>query len=208
MSIATVLLLSLIAALHAAAQREEPQRPEVRPSRTIENLRAAIAGEANAAHRYAVFAQRADREGHHQVAKLFRAAAESERVHRRNHEAVLRDLGEPVPEPRLEEVRVGSTRENLRVPIEGEQEEMMVTYPRFIEEARADGVPAAVASFSYARDAEAGHERLFRRALADLDRPPTPVDYWVHTETGVLEARPGDTQPVTVAAARTAQRAG
>lgn len=197
-----VLLVSLLASLPAAAQ------DAARPTRTVENLRAAIEGEANAAHRYTLFAARADEEGHHTVAELFRAAAESERIHRRNHEAVLRALGERAPEPRIEAVRVGATRENLRVPIEGERDEATVMYPRFIEQARADGVPAAALSFTYARDAEVGHERLFRQALAELGGEGPRVDYWVHAETGVLEARPGSTQPVTALPARGAERAG
>ncbi len=203
-----VLLVSLLASLPVAAQDPGRDLEAARPTRTIENLRAAIEGEANAAHRYTLFAARADEEGHHAVAELFRAAAESERIHRRNHEAVLRALGEPAPEPRMEQVRVGTTRENLRVPIEGEREEASETYPRFIEQARADGVPAAAMSFTYARDAEVGHERFFRQALAELGGEGPRVDYWVHAETGVLEARPGSAQPVTAVPARAAARAG
>lgn len=173
------------------------QGPGAQPTQTIENLGAAIEGEANAAHRYALFATRADEEGHPQVAELFRAAAESERIHRRNHEAVLRALGHPVTEPRLADVEVRSTRENLRVPIEGERDEATEMYPRYIEQARRDSVPAAATSFTYARDAEQGHERLFQEALASLGEPSSDVDYWVQSESGVLDVRPGRVEAVT-----------
>lgn len=166
------------------------------PTRTIENLRAAVEGEANAAHRYTLFAARADEEGHPQVAQLFRAAAESERIHRRNHELVSSALGVSVPEPRLGAVEVRSTRENLRVPIEGERDEATETYPRYIEQAHHDGVPAAAASFTYAQLAEQGHERLFRDALASIDDPPADVQYWVQSESGILEVRPGHVRSV------------
>ncbi len=49
-------------------------RAEV-PEQTIKNLNTAFQGESNAAHRYALFAEKADAEGYGQVAKLFRAAA-------------------------------------------------------------------------------------------------------------------------------------
>lgn len=50
-------------------------------STTQENLMAAFAGESQANRKYLAFAAAADKEGMHQVAKLFRAAAAAETVH-------------------------------------------------------------------------------------------------------------------------------
>src|SRR6187455_3825357 len=86
-------------------------------TQTIDNLNAAIDGEANASHRYTLFAAKADEEGYAQVAKLFRAAALAESIHQRNHEKVLRDLGVEPKSPKLKDVKVGTTRENLEVPV-------------------------------------------------------------------------------------------
>jgi rubrerythrin len=52
---------------------------------TSENLQAAFAGESQASRKYTYFAEKADKEGQPQVARLFRAAAEAESVHARNH---------------------------------------------------------------------------------------------------------------------------
>ena len=52
---------------------------------TAENLKSAFAGESQANRRYTAFARKADEEGFSQIAKLFRAAAESETVHALNH---------------------------------------------------------------------------------------------------------------------------
>lgn len=180
-------------------------RGRAAPTQTIANLQTAIQGEAHAAYRYALFARRADAEGHHQVAKLFRAAALSERIHRRNHEAVLGQLGvEPRPIS-YEPVKVASTGENLLVPIRGERQEASEMYPRFIRQARAEDVPAAVRSFRYARDTEAEHDRLFKQALANLGHN-RDVDYYVQVESGMVSVRtPSQYPPVTSAGVSGAQ---
>ena len=54
-------------------------------SKTRENLQEAFAGESQASRRYLFFAEKADEEGHSQIARLFRAATEAETVHARNH---------------------------------------------------------------------------------------------------------------------------
>ncbi len=171
------------------AQGQQPQGQQraraQRHVRTIRNLRAGIQGETNAAHRYDLFARRADQEDHHQVAKLFRAAAVSERIHRRNQENALRELGVRVPNPQPERVRVGSTRENLLVPIRGEREEAEETYPEYIRIAVEEDVPSAVEAFTAARETEAVHDELFQRALANLGNNPE-VEYYAQTETGML----------------------
>ena len=58
---------------------------------TTENLNEAFAGESQANRKYLCFAEKADEAGNKQTARLFRAAAEAETVHARNH---LRVLGE------------------------------------------------------------------------------------------------------------------
>ncbi len=73
---------------------------------TLENLKSAFAGESQANRRYLFFAEKADEEGQSGAAKLFRAAAESETVHARNH---LKTMG-----------GIKSTKDNLKVASEGE----------------------------------------------------------------------------------------
>jgi len=163
------------------------------PQQTIDNLNTAIEGEANASHRYALFARRADEEGYTQVAKLFRAASLAESIHQRNHERVLRDLGVEVKSPKLEDVKVGTTRENLEVPIKGESNEQEEMYPAMVKQAHRDNVPAAVTSFTYALNTEAEHARLFRDALAQLGHNPS-VAYYVGETSGdtVTTPRPNE----------------
>ncbi len=50
-------------------------------TKTDGNLKTAFAGESQANRRYLFFAEKADNEGHPQIARLFRAAAAAETVH-------------------------------------------------------------------------------------------------------------------------------
>ena len=167
-----------------------------RAQRTIDNLNAAIQGEANATHRYKLFAQQADQEGHKQVARLFRAAALAESIHQKNDVAVLRAMGiEPKP-PVIENVAVGTTRENLEAPIKAERNEEENMYPAMIAQAHRDRVPDAAKSFTYAMNTEAEHGKLFANALANLGHNPR-VDYYVGTVSGDTVTKPTGREPYT-----------
>lgn len=89
---------------------------------TMDNLKEAFAGESQANHKYMAFARKADEEGYTQIAKLFRAAAEAERVHAHNHFTIMGGIS--------------STEENLKMAISGEIDEFENMYPDFIEEAK------------------------------------------------------------------------
>ncbi|MCD6575750.1 MAG: rubrerythrin family protein, partial [Nanoarchaeota archaeon] len=54
-------------------------------SETEKNVMEAFAGESQANRKYLAFAKKADEEGFHGVAKLFRAAAAAETIHAFNH---------------------------------------------------------------------------------------------------------------------------
>lgn len=123
---------------------------------TPENLKAAFAGESQASRKYLFFAERADREGQPQLARLFRAAAEAETVHARNH---LMALG-----------GIGATKDNLKTAIEGEHYEYTRMYPPFIDQAVAEGDRRAEKSFRYANEVEEIHEGLYRQALEALGK--------------------------------------
>lgn len=165
-----------------------------RPTKTIDNLNAAIEGEANATHRYSLFARKADEEGYAQVAKLFRAASLAESIHQKNHEKVLRDLGVTPRPPVIQDVKVATTRQNLEVPIKGESNEQEEMYPAMVKEARRENVPAAVKSFTYALNTEAEHAKLFKDALAKLGHNP-PVDYYVGQISGDTVTKPSGREP-------------
>jgi len=127
-------------------------------SRTSDNVTSAFAGESQANRKYLFFAEKAEEEGHKQIARLFRAAAEAETVHARNHLKVLRGIK--------------STQENLLAAISGENYEFTKMYPEFIKEAETTGEAQAKRSFDLANQVEKTHHDLFRAALTMLQTGP------------------------------------
>jgi rubrerythrin len=122
--------------------------------KTDENLKAAFAGESQANRMYLAFAKKADKEGLPQIAKLFRAAAESETVHALNHLRVME--------------KVKSTLDNLGTAVSGETYEFKKMYPDFIAEAKKETNKKAEESFNYANQVEQIHANLYQKAIDAL----------------------------------------
>ncbi len=120
---------------------------------TTENLDVAFAGESQANRKYLAFARQAEKEGHPQIAKLFRAAAEAETIHALAHFA--------------NNGGVGTTLENLEDAVSGETYEFTEMYPPMVEQAKAEGHRAKV-MLDFANRAERVHARLFQQALDAL----------------------------------------
>ena len=119
-----------------------------------ENLQSAFAGESQANRRYLFFAEKADKAGDKQIARLFRAAAEAETVHARNHLGVLGGIE--------------STQDNLEVAIGGEYYEFTQMYPSFITQAKSENNQPAENSFDLANKVEKIHHGLYQKALESL----------------------------------------
>ncbi|EPR41686.1 Rubrerythrin [Desulfovibrio sp. X2] len=132
--------------------------------KTMDNLMEAFAGESQANRKYLAYAEVADKEGHPQVARLFRAAAAAETVHAHSH---LRVAG-----------KIGNTADNLKDAVAGETHEFKSMYPAMITQAEIDGNTSAVRSFSYANAVEKVHAGLYQKALDNLGNEGK-VDYYV-----------------------------
>ncbi len=141
-------------------------------SRTIDNLKGAFAGESQANRRYLAYARKAEEEGLHQIAKLFRAAAEAETIHALNH---LRIMGEIRP-----------TKENLVTAISGETFEFKTMYPQYLTQAKNEGNKQAVWTFDVANKVEQIHANLFSKAAETLKsgKKPILVEYFVCSVCG------------------------
>jgi rubrerythrin len=138
--------------------------------KTLDNLNAAFQGESNAAHRYEAFARQAQAEGDAYVARLFRAAAKAESIHRESHKQAILALGGKINDFKLDQVKAGTTAENLQAAIKGESYERDTMYPEFLALAKADGAKEAVRTFVYAQKAETEHARLYQAALDNLGK--------------------------------------
>ncbi len=134
-------------------------------TKTEDFLMEAFAGESQANRKYTAFAEKADKEGFAQAAKLFRAAAEAEAVHAANHLRVLK--------------AIKTSKENLREAIAGETHEFKEMYPEMIAAAKVEGAKDAERSFSYANAVEEYHARLYHDMLENLEAGKESYPYFV-----------------------------
>ena len=117
---------------------------------TKANLEAAFAGESQAHMKYLAFADRAEKEGFSNVARLFKAIAYAEQVHAVNHLKVLGGLSQ--------------TADNLATAIAGETYEVEEMYPAFVAVAELQGENSAVRSNNWALEAEKIHAEMYGTA--------------------------------------------
>lgn len=117
---------------------------------TEENLKAAFAGESQAHMRYLIFADKAEDEGLHGIARLFRAIAYAEQVHATNHFKTMGLLGE--------------SPSNLDAAIAGETFEVEEMYPAYNAVAELQGEKKAKRSIRFALEAEKIHANLYSKA--------------------------------------------
>lgn len=134
----------------------------------FENMQSAFKGETTASAKYAAYSKKAEEEGYHEIALLFKAASTSEKIHANNHKAVLREGEQNVPAI-TPEFTVKSTKENLKDAIAGETYEIKTMYPEFIVNANKAGNQFSLMSLSYAYKTEQKHKPLYEKALAALE---------------------------------------
>lgn len=157
-------------------------------SKSEQNLQDAFAGESQANRKYLAFAKQADKEGYHQAAKLFRAAAEAETVHAHNH---LKTLG-----------GINSTADNLKEAIAGETHEFKTMYPEMIAAAQEERNKPAERTFNFANEVEKVHAALYQKTLDNLEGLEE-TDIYVCSVCGhTVEGAPPDKCPVCQAVAK------
>lgn len=122
---------------------------------TEANLKNAFAGESQASMKYMTFARRAEEEGFHNIARLFRAIAYAEQVHATNHLQALR--------------LISSTSDNLKNAIEGERYEVEEMYPSYNAVAKLQEERDAERTISWALQTEKIHLTIYQKALKAVE---------------------------------------
>ncbi len=151
---------------------------------TLDNLKEAFAGESQANQKYRAFAKKAEQDGFPNVARLFRTAAEAERIHAAGHLGAMEGLK--------------STADNLQAAIDGETYEYTRMYPPMLEQAEADEHKAK-RMFGYALKAEEVHARLYALALEAVKQGKdlTEVEFYLCPVCGYIEfGKPTEACPV------------
>lgn len=146
------------------------EAPQIKGVKTLQNLQNGFVAESKAHMRDLAFALKAEQEGYLQIAKLFRAIAESEGVHAFHHIELLD--------------AVANTQENLQAAFERENLAKQA-YPGFIRDAEEEDNTAAANTFSFHRDVEREHAKLYEKALEHMLGPEVS-DYYVCSVCGYV----------------------
>ena len=129
-------------------------------SQTIENLKAAFAGESQANRRYLYFAKVADVEGYPDIAGNFRDTADGETGHAHGHLDYIKVVGDPATG-----LPIGDTLENLAAAVSGETYEYTEMYPGMAKTAREEGHDDIADWFETLAKAEKSHAGRFQSLL-------------------------------------------
>ncbi len=164
---------------------------------TIENLTKAFIGESQARNRYTMYAKIAKKEGFEQIAEIFLVSADNEREHAKWLFRMINELKKK-SEENLDEIKVdagapttlGSTLENLKSAIAGENFEYSSMYPEFAKIAEEEGLPEIAARLRAIAKAEEHHEERYAKLLKEVEgnsvfKKENKV-YWVCRKCGYI----------------------
>ncbi len=123
-------------------------------TKTLENLKAAFAGESQANRRYTLWGRIAELEGNMIAKEAFDHAAAEETAHALGHLAYMTGFGD--------------TKTNLQTAAEGEAYETFTMYPEFAETAETEGYPEIAEYFRAVGRFEKEHENRYKKALGEV----------------------------------------
>ena len=129
--------------------------PELKGSKTEQNLWTAFAGESQARNKYDYYASKAKKEGFEQISALFLKTADNEKEHAKMW---FKELG-----------GIGNTAENLLHAAEGENYEWTDMYAGFAETAEAEGFYELAGKFRLVAAIEKHHEERYRALLKNVE---------------------------------------
>ena len=130
--------------------------PELKGSKTEQNLMTAFAGESQARNKYTYYASKAKKEGYVQISKIFEETAANEKEHAEIWFKLLHDGAVP------------DTMTNLADAANGENYEWTDMYAGFAETARAEGFDKIATLFELVGKIEKEHEERYRKLLKNI----------------------------------------
>nr|WP_303203188.1 rubrerythrin family protein [Raoultibacter timonensis] len=136
---------------------------------TLDNLKAAIAGETGASAKYTAFAKAAKEQGYDQIARLFEATAAAEQIHIGLEYGLVSQMDPDYEKPSADAPAAEASDLNLVSGACGEIYETSDMYPAFIKKAQEEGETKAVQVFTRAKLAESVHAERYLDAYNNLD---------------------------------------
>ena len=164
--------------------------------KTIKNLSKAFIGESQARNRYTFYAKIAKKEGYEQIASIFLETAEQEKTHAKRLFEKIQELkgkinsGEEIVVEAGVPLIYGSTIENLKAAIAGENHEQTEMYPEFAKTAEEEGLNKLATRLLAIAEAEKHHEERYRKLLEQVQNKTVfkkeAEANWVCRECGYL----------------------
>lgn len=129
--------------------------PELKGSKTEQNLQTAFAGESQARNKYTYFASQAKKDGYQQIAKIFEETANNEKEHAKIWFKLLNG-------------GISSTEENLKEAAAGENYEWTDMYSGFAKTAYEEGFTEIGKLFDAVAAIEKEHEQRYLKLLSNI----------------------------------------
>ena len=153
--------------------------PEIKGTRTEQNLLKSFAGESQARSRYTYYAEQAAHDGLNRIAEIFLETAENELEHASIFFSFL-EGGMVEITASYPAGTVGTTLENLAAAAAGEHEEWHDLYPEFARVAEEEGFKDVAKAFKMVAKVEKEHEVRYiaLRSVLEADQifvKDTPV---------------------------------
>lgn len=140
---------------------------KLKGTKTEQILINSFAGEAQARNRYTYFSKVAKKEGYEQIAAIFLATAENELEHAK---LFYKHIGNN-PNAHVDAFypfELGTTEENLKSAISGEEEEFSVLYYNGELVAKEEGFEDISNTFRHVRVSEQHHAKRYKELLENL----------------------------------------
>ncbi len=162
---------------------------------TLENLAKAFVGESQARNRYTFYASIARKEGYEQIAEIFQLTADNEKEHAKRIFETIQLLNK---KSKIGEIPIGTgvptvlgtTEDNLKAAIAGENHEHTKMYPEFADIAEDEGHPEIAKKLRAIAVAEKHHEERYKKILKNVQEGAVfkkdKEVWWVCRECGYV----------------------
>lgn len=129
--------------------------PELKGTRTEQNLKEAFAGESQARNKYTYYASKARKDGYVQIAEIFEETAMNEKEHAELWFKLLNN-------------GIGATEDNLLDAAAGENYEWTDMYNNFAKIAKEEGFDKIADMFEHVGSVEKAHEERYRKLAGNI----------------------------------------
>jgi len=136
--------------------------------KTIDNVMNTYKNEVTAYTKYIDYAQKAEKEGFHPIAILYKAVSISQQIQAQNNKLVLEasNVSAPTITPVYE---VKTTKENLQGDLDGVAQKTNMTYSTYLLIAGYANNQMAYTSICYDKETEKKHKEFYEKALENIN---------------------------------------